>query len=158
VARASAAALALALAAIALPACSGDDDGGVSRQDYAKQLDKICDDAERELQALDLGSAKTAAQVTARLDRVIAKSQAAVDRMKALEPPGGEARKTAERFVNTLEREFEKDALPALDDLRAAIMNGDRAAAADAADRLGKLENAQSDRLARQLGADSCAT
>jgi hypothetical protein len=149
------AALALALAAIALPACGGDD--GVSRQDYAKRVDKVCNDAERQLKALDIGSAKTSADVVAILDRMVAKSQAAIDRLKALERPGGEAGKTADRFVTTLEREFETNALPALDDLKAAFRSGDRAAAADAANRLRRLENAKSDRLARQLGADACA-
>jgi hypothetical protein len=147
---------ALALAAIVLFACDGDDDG-VSRQDYAKRANKVCDRVERELRKLDVGSAETSDEVSALLDQVIARSRAAIDRLKALDPPEGEARKTAERFVGTLEREFEENALPALDDLRAAIISGDRAAAANAAKRLGELENARSDRFARQLGADSCA-
>jgi hypothetical protein len=77
--------------------------------------------------------------------------------LKSLERPTGDAREAADRFVDTLDREFETDALPALDDLRAAIQSGNRAAAANAADRLGKLENAASDRYARQIGAESCA-
>ena len=148
---------ALMLAALTLPACAGSDDDGVSRQDYAKQVNRVCDDTERELNELDIQSAKTSAEVTALIDDVIAKSRAAIDRLKGLQRPGGAAGEAADRFVNTLEREFEKDALPALDDLKAAIRSGDRGAAAEAADHLNQLENAESDRFARRLGADACA-
>jgi hypothetical protein len=153
--RGGTAVLALLLAAFALPACGGDD--GVSREDYADQVDRVCDQAERELNDLDVRGARTSAEVTSLLDDVIVKSRAAVDRLRALERPGGDVGETAERFVNTLQREFEDQALPALEDLRRAIRTGDRARAADAADRLSGLENARSDRFARELGADHCA-
>jgi hypothetical protein len=117
----------------------------------------VCDDAERQLRKLDIGSAETSAEVGALIDDVIAKSRAAIDRLKALERPSGDAGETADRFVATLEGEFAGDALPALDDLKAAIRSGDRGAAADAADRLSELENTESDRFARQLGAEACA-
>jgi len=148
--------LALVLAALIPAACGGDDDG-VSRDVYAKRVNKVCDDAERQLRKLDIGSAETSAEVGALIDDVIAKSRAAVDRLKALERPSGDAGDTADRFVATLEREFAGDALPALDDLKAAIRSGDRGAAADAAERLSELENTESDRFARQLGAEACA-
>jgi hypothetical protein len=153
--RGGTAALVLALAALVLPACGGDDD--VSREEYAKQVDKICNDAERQLKSLDVRNARTPTEVAAVLDDVVAASRGAIDRLKAVERPSGEAGQAADRFVDTLRREFEKDALPALDDLKSAIRRGDRAAAADAAKRLNELENAKSDRFARQLGAHSCA-
>jgi hypothetical protein len=153
--RGGTAVLALLLAALALPACGGDD--GISREDYVHQVDRVCDQAERELNELDVRGARTSAEVTSLLDEVIVKSRAAVDRLRALERPGGDAGETAKRFVNTLQREFEDQALPALEDLRRAIRTGDRASAADAADRLSGLENARSDRFARELGADHCA-
>jgi hypothetical protein len=148
--------LALVLAALFLSAC-GDDDGGVSRQDYAQRVNRVCDEVERQLKELDPTGARTVTDVTALIDDVITKSRAAIDRLKSLERPTGDARKAADRFVETLDREFERDALPALADLKGAILTGNRAAAVDAADRLSKLENAASDRYARQLGADSCA-
>ena len=148
--------LALVLAALIPAACGGDEDG-VSRDVYAKRVNEVCDDAERQLRKLDIGSAETSAEVGALIDDVIAKSRAAVDRLKALERPSGDAGDTADRFVATLEREFAGDALPALDDLKAAIRSGDRGAAADAAERLSELENTESDRFARQLGAEACA-
>jgi len=154
-ARRGRAALVLGLAALVMSACGGDD--GVSREEYAKRVDKVCNDAERQLKSLDIRSARTPAEVAALLDDVIAASRGAIDRLKAVERPSGDAGQAADRFVATLRREFEKDALPALDTLKSAIRRGDRAAAADAAKRLNELENAKSDRFARQLGAHSCA-
>jgi hypothetical protein len=158
VVRGATAVLALLLAALALTACGGDDDGAdVSRENYAEQVNKVCDDVERDLRELNIGSAQTPADITALIDEVIVKSRAAVNRLKRLERPGGDARETADRFVDTLEREFEEEALPALEDLGDAIRRGDRRALAEAADRLNGLENAESDRFARELGADACA-
>jgi hypothetical protein len=157
VGRSGTAVLALLLATLALPACGGDDDDGVSREDYAERVDRVCDDAVRELRELDLRGAETRAEITGLFDDLIVKSRAAVDRVKALERPEGDAGETADRFVGALDREFERGLLPALEDLKNAILSGDREAAADAAERLNALENAESDRFARELGADGCA-
>jgi hypothetical protein len=157
VGRSGTAVLALLLATLALPACGGDDDDGVSREDYAERVDRVCDDAVRELRELDLRGAESRAEITGLFDDLIVKSRAAVDRVKALERPEGDAGETADRFVGALDREFERGLLPALEDLKNAILSGDREAAADAAERLNALENAESDRFARELGADGCA-
>jgi hypothetical protein len=157
VGRGGTAVLAFLLAALALSACGGDDGARVSREDYAERVDRVCGDAERELRQLNLGGAETRAEITGLIDEVIVKSRAAVDRVKALERPEGDAGKTAGRFVGALERELEQEALPALEDLKNAIRSGDREAAADAAERLNALENTESDRFARELGADGCA-
>jgi hypothetical protein len=150
--------VALMLAALVMPACGGGDDGdGVSREDYAEQVNEICADVERELTELGIAGAETPAEITALIDDVIAKSRAAVNRLKALDRPSGDSGETADRFVETLERELETEALPALKDLGDAIRTGDREAAAAAAERLTRLENAESDRFARELGADACA-
>lgn len=155
--RSGTAVLALLLATLALSACGGDDDDGVSREDYAERVDRVCDDAVRELRELDLRGAETRAEITGLFDDLIVKSRAAVDRVKSLERPEGDAGETADRFVGALDREFERGLLPALEDLKNAILSGDREAAADAAERLNALENAESDRFARELGADGCA-
>jgi hypothetical protein len=150
--------MALMLAALVMPACGGGDDGdGVSREDYAEQVNDVCGDVERELRELVMARPETSAEITELIDDVAAKSRAAVDRLAALERPSGDARETANRFVETLERELETEALPALEDLSNAIRRGDREAAADAAERLTRLENAESDRFARALGAGACA-
>lgn len=155
--------VALLLAALVLPACDGggdDGDGGdrVSREDYAQQVSEVCADVERELSELSIADPETSAEVSDVFDEVIAKSRAALNRLKALERPSGDAGETADRFVETLEREFEAELFPPLEDLGDAIRNGDREAAANAAERLSRLENTESDRFARELGADACAS
>jgi hypothetical protein len=154
--------VALLLAALVLPACGGGDDGDGgdrgSREDYAQQVSEVCADVERELSELSIADPETSAEVSDVFDEVIAKSRAALNRLKALERPSGDAGETADRFVETLEREFEAELFPALGDLGDAIRNGDREAAANAAERLAQLENTESGRLARELGADACAT
>ena len=153
--------VALLLAALVLPACDGGDDGDggvrVSREDYAQQVSEVCADVERELSELSIADSETSAEVSDLFDEVIAKSRAALNRLKALERPSGDAGETADRFVETLEREFEAELFPPLEDLGDAIRSGDREAAATAAERLTRLENTESDRLARELGADACA-
>jgi hypothetical protein len=155
--RSGTAVLAVLLAALALPACGGDDDGDVSREDYAEQVNRVCRDVERQLNELGIAEPRTRDEITQLIDDVIARSRAAVDRLQALERPGGDAGETADRFVDTLERELEQQLLPALEDLKDAIQSADREAAADAAERLDVLQNTESDRFARELGADSCA-
>jgi hypothetical protein len=150
--------VALLLAALVLPACDGGDDGdGVSREDYAEQVNEVCADVERELTELGIADAETRAEITDLIDNVIAKARAAINRLKALERPSGDAGETADRFVEALERELETELFPALEDLGDAIRSGDREAAASAAERLTRLENAESGRFARELGADACA-
>jgi hypothetical protein len=157
VGRGGTAVLAFLLAALALPACGGDNDDGVSREDYAERVERVCDEALRELSQLDPRGAQSRAQITGLIDEVIVRARGAVDRVRALERPEGDAGETAGRFVGALDREFERELRPALEDLKNAIRSGDRVAAADAAERVYALENTESDRFARELGADGCA-
>jgi hypothetical protein len=157
VGRGGTAVLAFLLAALALPACGGDNDDGVSREDYAERVERVCDEALRELSQLDSRGAQSRAQITGLIDEVIVRARGAVDRVRALERPEGDAGETAGRFVGALDREFERELRPALEDLKNAIRSGDRVAAADAAERVYALENTESDRFARELGADGCA-
>jgi hypothetical protein len=116
--RSGTAVLSVLLAALAMPACGGDDDGDVSREDYADQVNRVCRDVERQLNELGIAEPQTRDEITQLIDDVIARSQAAVDRLQALERPGGDAGETADRFVDTLERELERQLLPALEDLK----------------------------------------
>jgi hypothetical protein len=152
------AALALLLPVLALSACGGDDDGGgrtSSEQQFAERANKVCNDVERELD--QLGGGDGANDIAKLIDEVIAKSRDAVERLKALERPEGAAGQTAEEFVSALDTEIEDRAVPALEDLRDAVREKDRQAAADAGKRLQELEGAKSDRLAGELGATACS-
>jgi hypothetical protein len=156
--RAPIAVLALLLPVLALAACGGDDDGGggtSSERQFAERANKVCNDVERELD--QLGGGNSANDIAELIDEVIAKSRDAVERLKALERPDGAAGKTAEEFVNALDTEIEDRAVPALEDLRDAVRDKDRKAAAEAGERLQELEGGKSDRLAGELGATACS-
>jgi hypothetical protein len=147
--------LALIVSVLGLTGCNGDDG---STEDYVKRLNRMCTDIERELSELDSTRVESPQETAALIDDVIAKSRAIPRRLNGIEPPGGEDGELAERFVTTLEREVEDEAIPALEDLRDAVRRGDRAAAEEAGGRLRGLESSKSDRYARELGAEACAT
>jgi hypothetical protein len=147
--------LALVASVLGLTSCNGDDG---STEEYAKRVNRLCTDIERELSQLDSTRVETPQETAALIDDVIARSRAIPRRLKAIDPPGGEDGDLAERFVRTLEREVEDDAVPALEDLRDAVRRGDRAGAEEAGGRLRGLESSKSDRYARELGADACAS
>jgi hypothetical protein len=150
-----AACLAAVLGVVVFAACDGDDG---STEEYAKRLDRVCTAVERELRELDSTRVESPGETAALIDEVIAKSRQLPRRVKAIDPPEGDDGEVADRFVRTLEREVENDAVPALEDLRDAVSRGDQAAAARAGDRLRGLDNSKSDRYARELGADACAS
>jgi hypothetical protein len=156
--RAPIAVLALLLPVLALAACGGGDDAGdggtSSERQFAERANKVCNDVERELD--QLGRGNSANDIAELIDQVIAKSRGAVERLKGLERPEGAAGKTAEEFVNALDTEMEDRAIPALEDLRDAVQEKDRQAAAEAGERLQELEGAKADRLADELGATAC--
>ena len=144
--------LAVLLAALGLAACNG-----VSEETYDEEVSRVCADVKRDVGELEGTGAETPDEIAALIDDVIAESREAVDRLAAVERPGGEAGERAERFVATLEREVEREAIPALTDLRDAIKSQDHEGAAEAGARLRRLESSKSDRRARELGADACA-
>jgi hypothetical protein len=148
------AALAAAVVAVGTGACS---DGG-SREDYAERLNEICEDVESEVGELDSTRAETPEEAAALIGDVIAETRRAARRVEGVERPDGDAGEEAERFVRTLRREVDGQAIPALEDLRAAVRAQDPVAAEEAGDRLRALEDSKSDRQARRLGAEACAT
>jgi hypothetical protein len=147
------AALAAALAAVGMAACDG-----VSEEDYAERLNDVCEDVERNVRELDSTRTDTPEEDAALIDDVIAATRRAARRVEAVERPGGDAGEEAEEFVQTLQREVRRQAIPALEDLRDAVMAQDPGAADEAGERLRALEDSASDRQARRLGADACAT
>jgi outer membrane murein-binding lipoprotein Lpp len=153
VARLRTALVAVVIAVALLAACSDDD----STDDYVTRVSRICTEVEHELSGLESTRAESRRERAALIDDVIATSREAVRRLKAIEPPDGDDGETAERFVSTLEREIDNDAVPALEDLRDAVISGDPRAADDAGARLRRLERSKSDRYAHELGANACA-
>jgi septation ring formation regulator EzrA len=151
------AAIFLGLVAIGLASCGGDDDDDApTRQEFADRASEICSKAEKALDNVG-ENATSQEEIVDAVDRVIEESRKAVDDLADLERPEGNAGDTAEEFVNATRNEIEKQGIPALEDLREALENKDQEAVQEAAQRLQQVETDDSNRAARELGADACA-
>ncbi len=148
----------LSLLAVAIASCGGDDDGdeAPSQADFAQRANEICREAQQSLD--DVGeNAETPQDIVEAVDRVIEASRDAVDELGDLERPEGTAGQTAEEFVEVTRKEMENQGIPALEDLRGAIESADQEAVRKAALRLQNIDSSESNRVAREIGADACA-
>ena len=142
------------LLAVVLAACGGYDDAP-SKADYVKEAEEICADARKRLKNVGK-DATTPEEISDAVDTVIEETRSSVDELKELDVPGGDAGEAADSFVDALESEVEDTGIPALEDLRDALEDGDRKAAQRAAEKLQEIESSASDRFARELGANDC--
>ena len=149
--------LIVVLLGFGIAAC-GDDDGGSapSKQEFAKDADKICQQAEKEIEKVGQG-ASTPNEVADAIDKVIDKSREAADDLADLDRPDGAAGDTAGKFAEGFRNELNDKLVPALQKLKKALQDKDAQAAQEAAADLQKLESTQSDKFARELGANACA-
>jgi hypothetical protein len=143
------------LLTVALAACGGDD--APSREEFADRASEICRQAERSAENLGEG-AQSRQEIAEAVDQVIEESRDAVDELADLERPEGEAGEAAERFVEATRTQIVDEGIPVLEDLRDAVEQNDAQAAQEASDRLDAIDTEASDRAARELGADACAS
>jgi hypothetical protein len=143
----------LALLAFGIASC-GDD--APTREEFAENANEICRETEQALENVGQ-NAESPQDVADAVDQVIEESRDAVDRLADLEQPEGDAGEAAETFVNSTRTEIEDKGIPALEDLRDALADGDQQGAQDAAQRLQAIESDASNKAARELGADECA-
>ena len=154
--------LALALLSFGLVACGDDDDGGggggdaPSKQEFAKNADKICNETEKEFESIGEG-AESPDEVANAIDKVIDESRNAADDLVALDRPDGADGETATKFVETFKKELNDKLIPALEDVKSALEKKDAQAVQEAASKLQGLEATESDKYARQLGATACS-
>jgi flavin-binding protein dodecin len=153
--RFAAAPLTLIVLALGLVACGGGDSGAPSKADFAASANKICQDADKQLKDLAAGSSR--AQITEAIDKAIDQTQSSVDKLKNLEQPDGADGQAAEKFVNAVQTDIEKNGIPVLKDLRDAFKNNDQEAVQKAVQRLQGLETTDSSKLANDIGAKACA-
>lgn len=150
----------LSLLAFAVASCGDDDDGGdnnaPSRAEFAQRANQICRQAEQALENLG-ENAETPQDIVDTVDQVIEETTDAVDQLADLDRPEGEAGQAAEEFVDATRQDIENRAIPALEELREAIESADQQAITDAATRLREVEGSESDRAAREIGADDCS-
>jgi hypothetical protein len=142
----------LSAALIALAGCGG----GTSKEDFAKEADEICKDVEEKIEKIGQGGTRSVEQAGKQLDEVKKESQDGVKRLSDLDKPSGDDGEKAEEFVDTLDKELNDQAIPALEELAAAVRKRDRKAAGEAVKKLQSLQNTRSDELARDIGAREC--
>ncbi len=146
--------LLLTLLAFAISACGGDD--APSREDFAEQANEICRETEEALENVG-EDAESPQDIADAVDQVIEESRNAVDELQDLERPEGDAGEAAETFVNATRTEIEEKGIPALEDLRDALADGNQQAAQEAAQQLQGIDSEASNKAARDLGANQCA-
>jgi len=142
----------LLLAALLLGAC-----GGVSKDDYAEDLNDVCTDIEEKTQEIGEAEVSNPAELSAQLDDIRTAIRDGIERMKDLEKPDGEDGDTAEEYVTKLEQTLNEEVLPALDDLEEAVLAKDQKQIQAAATRLQRIDEEETDQLAAELGADQCS-
>jgi bisphosphoglycerate-dependent phosphoglycerate mutase len=142
----------LLLSALLLAAC-----GGVSKEDYAADLDEVCVDIEKTTEEIGQAEVSNPSELSAQLDDIRKAIQDGIERMKDLERPDDDDGETAEEYVTKLEQTLNREVLPALDDLEKAVVAKDQGAIRAAATRLQGIDEEDTDRLAAELGADQCA-
>jgi hypothetical protein len=149
--------LAILFVSLGLVACGGDDDdgGAPSRQEFVNEAERICRETEKEIEKI-AESADSPEDVADTIDKVIEESRQAADELADLERPEGEAGATATQFAEGFKQELNDKLVPALEDLKRALQEKDPKAVQKAAAELQKLEATESDRAARELGANAC--
>jgi hypothetical protein len=148
----------VSLLACVAASCGGGDDGddAPSRQEFAERANEICRQAGQSL-ANAAEDAETPQDIVDAVNQVIEESRDAVDQLADLELPEGAARQTAQEFVEATRSEMEEEGIPALEELRDAIESGDQQQVTEAAARVQNIDPRESNRAAREVGADECA-
>ena len=146
----------LAMLSLGIGACGGDDDSSApSKQEFAKDAEKICQDTEKEFEKIGQG-ATSPDELAKAIDKMIASAQDAANDLTDLDRPDGAAGDTATKFAEGFKQELNDQMIPALEKLKKAIADKDAQAAQEAANELQKLESSDSDKFARELGANAC--
>lgn len=131
--------------------------GGVSKDDYAGDLDAVCQDIEQKTEQIGKAKVENPAQLSAQLEDIRSAIRGGIGRMKDIERPDGDDGEKAEEYVTKLDQTLNDQVMPALDDLEQAVRAKDRAKIQAAAARLQAIDEDETDKLAKDLGADECA-
>ena len=140
---------------LAVAGCGGDDKP--SRDEFAAEAEKVCADLEKQSDRLSQSEPENVQDIVKFAQDARGTAEDAVQRIGDLEVPDGEDGEKAQAWKDAVEREANDQLIPALEDLEKAAQDEDDQALAAAAQRLQGIETAESDRLARELGAEGCA-
>jgi hypothetical protein len=148
--------LVLVLMSLGLVACGDDGGSAPSRQEFAKDAERICKDTEKQLENFgqNVNSPEEAADA---IDKVIERARKAADDLANLDRPEGDTGETARKFAEGFKKELEEKLIPALEELKRALKANDQNALREAVTKLQGLEATESDRYARELGINACA-
>jgi hypothetical protein len=139
-----------ALLAAALAGCGGGGSGErLSEEEFREQANAICADYNEKI--ADLGTPTSPADIPDFVDRGIPLIEDGIAELRELNPPED----LAEDFDRMLD-EVEKG-IPAARRLSEAAADEDAAAVQEAISE-GQAADAESDRIARELGLDTCAS
>jgi Tfp pilus assembly protein PilP len=148
--------LAVLAAAVAM-GCGGG--GSTSKHDFADKADQICADVSKRVAQLNQASPRSVAELTNFIEQLKKTEKDGIVRLQALDLPKGQAGTTAKQFTDALDREFNEQVLPALNQVERAVRKKDRKALKAASKRLQKAQKEKkSTLLAAQLGASRCAS
>ena len=148
----------VALAVIAagvVAGCGGSD--SPSNQGYADKADKVCADTQARVASLSKSNPRSRAELLRYIEQLKVTANDGVKRLKALDPPSGDAGKTATQFTDLLERQYQDEVVPALDQLHQAVVDRNKKALKAASNKLNAINDTESNRLATKLGAKGCA-
>lgn len=140
--------------ALAMSACGG---GGVSKEDYANDLDEVCSQIEDKTEEIGRAQVDNPSELSAQLNDIRDAIRNGIDRMKDIERPDGEDGDKAEEYVTKLDETLNEQVLPALGDLEEAVRAKDQVKIRAATTRLQAIDEGETEKLARDLGADECA-
>ena len=143
----------LAALAMLLAGCGG----GVSKDDYAEDLNEVCAEIESQTEKIGEAEVSNPQELSAQLDEIRAAIRDGIAKMRDIERPDGEDGKRAEEYIDKLQQTLDGQVVPALDDLEKAVQERDQQAIRAAASRLQAVDEEETDRLAEELGADECA-
>ncbi len=148
------------LGALAMAGCGGDDGGdggGVTKEEFATNAEEVCADLEKQSDELAQNEPESVEEIVDFTQEARGTAEDAVERVRELEVPEGEEGDTAREWQDAVATEAEEQLIPALDDLEKAAEANDEQAILSAAQRIQGIEATESDRLARELGAEGCA-
>ena len=147
-------ALALITAGV-VAGCGGSDTP--SNQGYADKADKVCADTQARVATLSKSNPRSRAELLHYIEQLKVTANDGVKRLKALDPPSGDAGKTAKQFTDLLEQQYQDEVVPALDQLHQAVVDRNKKALKAASKKLNAIDDTESNRLATKLGAKGCA-
>jgi Tfp pilus assembly protein PilP len=154
-ARVGASGVLVAVFAVVATGCGG---GSSDKHEFADKADQICADVSKRVAQLNQASPRSVPELTKFIEQLKKTEKDGIARLQALKLPEGRAGTTAKDFTDTLEREFDQQVLPALNQVERAVRKKDKHALKAASKRLQQAQKQKrSTLLAAQLGASQCA-